>query len=244
MRRPATASTSRTTRSALDRRLFGRPHRRGAAQRINGEFQSCGICFEGIARRAKLVVYDPRGFGLSDRGPMDYSCEAMVRDLEAVADAAAAGPFTLQTFGYMSIPALAYAARHPGRVMALVLLNGILRAADMSESWRRLVRLAGEDWEYATTLIVRTNEASYTSTATLATVSRSCSRGNNEGRVPGVLRGPGELGCLGIWRVASTCRRWWRTMALSPPYPPRGQPPPGRGAAERHIRDDRTRRSG
>ena len=123
--------------------------------------------YEGIARRATLVVYDPRGFGLSDRGPMDYSCEAMVRDLEAVADAAAPGPFTLQTFDYTSVPALAYAARHPERVMALVLLNGVLRAADMSESWKRLIRLAGEDWDYATVLLVRTNEASYTSTATL-----------------------------------------------------------------------------
>jgi pimeloyl-ACP methyl ester carboxylesterase len=36
---------------------------------------------EFIARRSLLVSFDPRGFGLSDRGPMDYSCEAMVSDL-------------------------------------------------------------------------------------------------------------------------------------------------------------------
>jgi len=141
------------------------------------EFRSM---LEVIARQATLVVYDPRGFGLSERGPMDYSCEAMVRDLEAVADAAAAGSFTLQTFGYMSIPALTYAARHPERVMALVLLNGILRAADMSESWKRMVQLARDDWEYAKVLIVRTNDAAYTSTATLeqfeATFARDVSR--------------------------------------------------------------------
>jgi class 3 adenylate cyclase len=123
--------------------------------------------YEAIARRATLVVYDTRGFGLSDRGPMDHSCAAMVRDLEAVADAAAPGPFTLQTFSYMSVPAVSYAARHPERLTALILLNGVLRTADMSESWKRLVQLARDDWDYATALIVRTNEASYASTETL-----------------------------------------------------------------------------
>ena len=127
---------------------------------------------EGIARRVTLIVYDPRGAGLSDGGPTDYSCEAMVRDLEAVADAASPEPFTLQTFGYMSVPALAYAERHPDRVVALVLLNGIGCGADMSESWRRLVRLADEDWEDAKVLLVRTNEASYSSSATVAEIER------------------------------------------------------------------------
>lgn len=132
---------------------------------------------ESIAQRVTLIVYDARGSGLSDPAATDYSREAMVRDLEAVADAAALTPFTLQTFSYMSIPALSYAARHPERLTALVLLNGILDAADMSESWRRLVQLANVDWEYAKVLLVRTNEASYTSTVTLAQIQKLFAQG-------------------------------------------------------------------
>ena len=122
---------------------------------------------QGIARGATLVTYDPRGFGLSDRGTMDYSCEASVRDLEAVSEAASLERFILQTFSYMAIPALTYAARHPERVMALVLLNGVIRGADMSASWKRLVRLADEDWEDAKVSLARMNEAGYASTVTL-----------------------------------------------------------------------------
>ena len=151
---------------------------------------------------------------------MDYSCEAMVRDLEAVADAAAAGPFTLQAFGYMSIPALAYAARHPERVMALVLLNGILRAADMSESWRRLVRLAREDWDYAKALIVRTNEASYTSTATLEQFQETFAREVSKDAFLAFCEAMEKLGCIGPRRPhrhAGAGGALWRSVHSHPP---------------------------
>ncbi len=123
---------------------------------------------EEIARAAMLVSYDPRGFGLSDRGSMDFSLDAMVADLEAVADAAAPAGFVLQTFSYGSMVGLAYAARHPERVLALVMLNGLLRGADISASWSRLLRLFEDDWDFARTLIMQLNEAAFDTTATLA----------------------------------------------------------------------------
>ena len=42
--------------------------------------------YERAARHNLYVRYDPRGFGLSDRDIADFSVEALVRDLEAVAD--------------------------------------------------------------------------------------------------------------------------------------------------------------
>jgi class 3 adenylate cyclase len=122
---------------------------------------------ELIAGRALLVSHDARGFGLSDRGEMDFSCDAMVRDLEAVVDAAAPGPIILQAFGYMTIPSLAYAQRHPNRVQALILIDGITSAKDMSPDWHHVVRAAGEDWEYATKLLIQSNDAGFALTATL-----------------------------------------------------------------------------
>ena len=120
-----------------------------------------------VAHGLTLVLYDARGFGLSDRGPMDFSRDAMVRDLEAVADAAAPGRFVLQAFGPPSIPVIAYAHKHPERVRALVLLNGIICGKDLSASSRTLATLLEEDWETGITLMARSNEGSYASAATV-----------------------------------------------------------------------------
>jgi class 3 adenylate cyclase len=124
--------------------------------------------FERIAAQSMLVVFDPRGFGLSDRDARDFSMGAMVRDLEAVVEAAALGPFVLQAFSYLSVPSVVFAAEHPERVRALLLLNGVLRGADMSGHWRRMVTLAEDDWDFAKSLLARANEGSYASTLTLA----------------------------------------------------------------------------
>jgi class 3 adenylate cyclase len=128
--------------------------------------------FQLIADRARLIRYDPRGSGLSDRGPMDYSRDAMVRDLEAVADAAGAERFTLQSWNYMSVPSLAYIERHPESVLALLAVNGLLRGADMSAGWRRLVQFAAEDWEYAKRSLAQINEAGWERTETLEHLRR------------------------------------------------------------------------
>ncbi len=39
---------------------------------------------EGLAERATVVRYDPRGVGMSQRDAVDFSPEAMVLDLDAV----------------------------------------------------------------------------------------------------------------------------------------------------------------
>jgi len=122
---------------------------------------------EGIARRARLVTYDPRGFGLSDREAVDFSAESGALDLQAVAEAALLERFTIQAFGTAAMPALIYAAWHPERVTALVLPSGIMRGSDLSPSWKRLVRLAEEDWEDAKVSLAQMNSAGYASTVTL-----------------------------------------------------------------------------
>ncbi|HUF52853.1 MAG TPA: adenylate/guanylate cyclase domain-containing protein [Dehalococcoidia bacterium] len=127
---------------------------------------------EDMARRATFVSYNARGSGLSDRGLMDFSCEAMVRDLEAVVEAGELPPFILQTWKHHSIPALVYAARHPDMVLALVMLNGVLRGADLSDSWRRMIALVSEDWEDGKRAISQSNEPGYSFTATLRQLLR------------------------------------------------------------------------
>ncbi|MEO8561741.1 MAG: alpha/beta fold hydrolase [bacterium] len=76
-----------------------------------------------------LVRYDERGSGLSDRGLDDLSFEAWVRDLESVVDAAGLERFPLLGISQGCAVAIAFAARHPERVSALVLYGGFVQGS-------------------------------------------------------------------------------------------------------------------
>lgn len=69
----------------------------------------------------RLTRFDGRGFGMSEREPADASFEGMVADMEAVVDAAGLERFPALGFSNGGTIAMAYAARHPERVSALVL---------------------------------------------------------------------------------------------------------------------------
>jgi len=77
--------------------------------------------YERPAERRRLIRYDGRGSGLSDRNVADYSVDAHVLDLEAVVERLGVQRFVL-TSSYTACPvAIAYAARHPEAVSQLVL---------------------------------------------------------------------------------------------------------------------------
>jgi class 3 adenylate cyclase/pimeloyl-ACP methyl ester carboxylesterase len=77
-----------------------------------------------LARDYRLVRYDARGNGLSDRNPDTISFEAFVSDLETVANAAGIPRFALLGISQGCAVAIAYAVRHPDRVSHLVLYGG------------------------------------------------------------------------------------------------------------------------
>jgi pimeloyl-ACP methyl ester carboxylesterase/DNA-binding CsgD family transcriptional regulator len=109
---------------------------------------------ERLGRRHRVVRYDERGCGLSDRDIEDLSFEAWVRDLEAVVDAAGLERFPLLGISQGGPIALAYAVRHPERVSHLILYGSYVRgrmhraraARDEAEALLRLVRVGwGKD---------------------------------------------------------------------------------------------------
>jgi pimeloyl-ACP methyl ester carboxylesterase/DNA-binding CsgD family transcriptional regulator len=69
----------------------------------------------------QLTRFDGRGHGLSERDPPDLSFDAMLSDLDAVADAANLQRFPLLGFCHGGPLAIGYAVRHPERVSALIL---------------------------------------------------------------------------------------------------------------------------
>ena len=80
-----------------------------------------------LGRDHRLVRYDERGSGLSDREVADYAFDAWVRDLELVVDAAGLDRFSLFGMSQGGAVGIAYAVRHPERVSHLVLYGAYAR---------------------------------------------------------------------------------------------------------------------
>jgi class 3 adenylate cyclase len=131
--------------------------------------------YEWLGQRLRLVVFDPRGFGLSERAVTDFSCEAFVRDIEAVVETADLELPIFQTYGVMSVPAVVFAARHPDQVRGLVLSNGILSGSDRPELWKRVEQIASEDWVLARGMLHR-GGTGFSSTVSLEHVDQRLSR--------------------------------------------------------------------
>lgn len=79
-----------------------------------------------LSRGRRLIRYDSRGFGLSDRNVKDFSLERHIEDLDAVIDAAGLGRFALIGFAGGAALSVHYAARAPERVTHLVLHGAFL----------------------------------------------------------------------------------------------------------------------
>lgn len=80
-----------------------------------------------LGARHRLVRYDQRGCGLSDRDVDDLCLEAWVRDLETIVRAAKVERFAMLGLSQGASVCVAYAARHPEKVTRLVLLGGYAR---------------------------------------------------------------------------------------------------------------------
>ena len=80
-----------------------------------------------LGREHRVVRYDQRGCGLSDREPPHLSLDDFVEDLAAVVDAAGLERFALIGISQGGAVATSYAVRHPDRVSHLVVYGGYAR---------------------------------------------------------------------------------------------------------------------
>jgi class 3 adenylate cyclase len=116
---------------------------------IQLEWQNPGFrrWYESVAEKRKLVRYDWRGTGLSDRNVADYSVDAHMLDLEAVVECLGVQRFVLFGPTTAGPVAIAYAARHPEAVSHLVLWCTWGREGARAQ----VLRLReGVDWELYT----------------------------------------------------------------------------------------------
>ena len=99
----------------------------------------------------RVLRYDARGTGLSQRAVEDVSHEAFVRDLEAVVRAAAMERFALVATGFSGAVGIDYATRHPDVVDRLVLWGANARSADIlpEDALRGWAEFARTNWQLA-----------------------------------------------------------------------------------------------
>ncbi|MGH6788080.1 MAG: alpha/beta fold hydrolase [Pseudolabrys sp.] len=77
-----------------------------------------------LAQKNRLIRYDSRGNGLSDRTVDDISFASFARDFDAVVGASKAERFAVLGISQGAAIAIDYAVRHPDRVTKLVLHGG------------------------------------------------------------------------------------------------------------------------
>src|SRR5215469_5001762 len=93
---------------------------------------SYGAFIERLAQHFTVIRYDKPGCGLSDRDGIDLSFDGQVAAALAVADAAGAGRFRMFGASQGGQVAAAIAAKHPGRVDALVLYGTCASGSDLA----------------------------------------------------------------------------------------------------------------
>jgi class 3 adenylate cyclase len=106
--------------------------------------------YEGLSRggQRRLIRFDVRGSGLSDRRVEDISIEARARDIEAVIDNLGLDKVAIFASSHSGPPAIIYAAAHPEKVSHLVLYGTFARRDQSGRDalGKAIVDLIRADW--------------------------------------------------------------------------------------------------
>lgn len=100
----------------------------------------------------RLLRYDQRGTGLSERAVAEITVETCVDDMKAVADAAGAEDFFIFAVSQSVPVSIAFAARYPERVRAMVLYGGFVEGSGVRDrhtgeaETETLVQLVRQGW--------------------------------------------------------------------------------------------------
>ncbi len=102
-----------------------------------------------LADRLKIILYDCRGMGMSQRDAIDFSAEAAERDLEAVVDRLSLDRFALYGHIVAGDAPFSYAAHHPGRVSGLVYWVGqtVLSSPEIARRLAIMDSFMDEEWD-------------------------------------------------------------------------------------------------
>jgi class 3 adenylate cyclase len=119
---------------------------------LEWQIAECRRWYERLAEKRKVIRYDTRGIGLSERNVAEFSADALVLDMQAVVDRLGLEKFALLGLLHSGLAAIAYAARHPERVSHLILWCTYARASDWVRppQLQSVRALMGKDWAFYT----------------------------------------------------------------------------------------------
>lgn len=100
--------------------------------------------YEELARHHRLIRFDPRGWGLSERKPQRLDFESLLLDLRAVYRSAGLGSASLLAPFASGPLAMEFAARDPNAVQSLIAWSTWAKPAhyESSEAWQALLAAA------------------------------------------------------------------------------------------------------
>ena len=82
---------------------------------------------DDLARDYKVIAYDVRGHGRSEKPHTDYSLDLLVEDLRALLEALGESQATLVGFSLGGMISQAFTLAHPEMVRAMVLVDAVAR---------------------------------------------------------------------------------------------------------------------
>jgi class 3 adenylate cyclase len=97
---------------------------------LEWEYPPVARFFRGLASFSRLIRFDKRGLGLSDRNVAPVPLEERMDDVRAVMDAVGSERAVLMGFSEGVPMSILFAATYPERVEALVLYGGMARATE------------------------------------------------------------------------------------------------------------------
>jgi class 3 adenylate cyclase len=112
------------------------------------EWENGSEFFDKLAEKWRVIQFDPRGIGLSERDIEDFSLETRLLDIDAVLDKLGVGPVALHGIGWSGPLVVTYAVRYPERVSHLILDDTMARTEDFMNmpQIRALDQLTGQ-WD-------------------------------------------------------------------------------------------------
>jgi class 3 adenylate cyclase len=122
---------------------------------LNWEMPHIRKLYEWLADGRRLITFDARNTGLSERAVADASLDARRLDLETVADQVGADVFDVIAQGVSGPVGISLAALHPERVRRLILLDALvpLEGLEPPAAARALLAVLDADWETATEMM-------------------------------------------------------------------------------------------
>jgi 3-oxoadipate enol-lactonase len=113
---------------------------------VNGH-EGYGAVTPGMAKHFKVIDFDPRGYGLSDRPKQKYTFDVWAADMAALLDALGVERAHVHGGSMGGSLAIHYAARYPDRVSGLVVSGSSAKSDHMAkyqyEVWKALARAYG-----------------------------------------------------------------------------------------------------